>query len=109
MCTSTSQRRLPEPRLRSFGAEVPDPVPAIAQDPGGERDRNPRDGESDGHEDLNQHTGRDDGEGDPTIDPKKHLDRLVDEMKEGGWIRTALVEDAFRTVERHRFLRGFSR
>jgi len=39
----------------------------------------------------------------------QHLDRLVDELKDGGRIRTALVERAFRTVERHRFLREFSR
>jgi protein-L-isoaspartate(D-aspartate) O-methyltransferase len=42
-------------------------------------------------------------------DVHEHLDRLVDELKDGGRIRTALVERAFRTVERHRFLREFSR
>jgi protein-L-isoaspartate(D-aspartate) O-methyltransferase len=42
-------------------------------------------------------------------DVHEHLDRLVHELKDGGRIRTALVERAFRTVERHRFLRGFSR
>jgi protein-L-isoaspartate(D-aspartate) O-methyltransferase len=47
--------------------------------------------------------------GDPTGDAHEHLDRLVDELKNSGGIRTALVERAFRTVERHRFLRGFSR
>jgi protein-L-isoaspartate(D-aspartate) O-methyltransferase len=47
--------------------------------------------------------------GDPTADVHEHLDRLVNELKDGGRIRTALVERAFRTVERHRFLRGFSR
>jgi hypothetical protein len=45
-------------------------------------------------------------EGDPTCDV--HLDRLVHELKDGGRIRTALIERAFRTVERHLFLRGFS-
>jgi protein-L-isoaspartate(D-aspartate) O-methyltransferase len=44
-----------------------------------------------------------------TGDVHEHLDRLVHELKDGGRIRTALVERAFRTVERHRFLRGFSR
>jgi protein-L-isoaspartate(D-aspartate) O-methyltransferase len=48
-------------------------------------------------------------EGDPTGDVHQHLDRLVDELKDGGRIRTTLVERAFRTVERHRFLREFSR
>jgi protein-L-isoaspartate(D-aspartate) O-methyltransferase len=47
--------------------------------------------------------------GDPTGDVHEHLDRLIDELKDGGRIRTAPVERAFRTVERHRFLRGFSR
>ena len=47
--------------------------------------------------------------GDPTADVHEHLDRLVDELKDGERIRTALVERAFRTVERHRFLREFSR
>jgi protein-L-isoaspartate(D-aspartate) O-methyltransferase len=42
-------------------------------------------------------------------DVHEHLDLLVHELKDGGRIRTALVERAFRTVERHRFLRGFSR
>jgi protein-L-isoaspartate(D-aspartate) O-methyltransferase len=44
-----------------------------------------------------------------TGDVHEHLDRLVHELKDGGRIRTALVERAFRTVQRHRFLRGFSR
>jgi len=44
-----------------------------------------------------------------TGDVHEHLDRLVHELNDGGRIRTALVERAFRTVERHRFLRGFSR
>jgi protein-L-isoaspartate(D-aspartate) O-methyltransferase len=47
--------------------------------------------------------------GDPTADVHEHLDRLVDELKDGERIRTALVERAFRTVERHWFLREFSR
>lgn len=47
--------------------------------------------------------------GDRTGDVHEHLDRLVHELKDGRRIRTALVERAFRTVERHRFLRGFSR
>jgi protein-L-isoaspartate(D-aspartate) O-methyltransferase len=42
-------------------------------------------------------------------DVHEHLDRLVHELKDGGRIRTALAERAFRTVERHRVLRGFSR
>jgi protein-L-isoaspartate(D-aspartate) O-methyltransferase len=33
----------------------------------------------------------------------------VDELKDGGWIRSPLVERAFSRVERHRFLRDFSR
>jgi len=40
---------------------------------------------------------------------KEQLDRLVDELKIGGRVRTPCIEAAFRKVERHRFLRGFSR
>ncbi len=46
----------------------------------------------------------------PVIGPSPisgHLDRLVRDLKDGDWIRTALIERAFRIVERHRFLRGF--
>ena len=47
--------------------------------------------------------------GDPTGDVRRYLDRLVDELKDSGRIRTGRIERAFRTVERHRFLPGFSR
>jgi protein-L-isoaspartate(D-aspartate) O-methyltransferase len=47
--------------------------------------------------------------GDPTGDIRGSLDRLVDELKDAGRIRDRRIERAFRTVERHRFLRGFSR
>jgi protein-L-isoaspartate(D-aspartate) O-methyltransferase len=42
-------------------------------------------------------------------DVRGYLDRLVDELKDAGRIRNRRIERAFQTVERHRFLRGFSR
>jgi len=47
--------------------------------------------------------------GDPTGDVRGYLDWLVDELEHAGRIRNRRIERAFRTVERHRFLRGFSR
>jgi protein-L-isoaspartate(D-aspartate) O-methyltransferase len=41
-------------------------------------------------------------------DARQHLDRLVDEVIDGGHIRSPAIERAFRTVQRHRFLREFS-
>ncbi len=54
MCTSTSQRRLPGPRWRSFGAEVSDPVPVVAQDLGAEQDATHEFENLMANEDLNQ-------------------------------------------------------
>lgn len=39
---------------------------------------------------------------------QQYLDRLVDELMDGGWIRSPTIERAFRAVQRHRFLREFS-
>jgi protein-L-isoaspartate(D-aspartate) O-methyltransferase len=41
-------------------------------------------------------------------DAQQHLDRLVDELIDGGRIRSPTIERAFRAVQRHRFLREFS-
>lgn len=55
--------------------------------------------------------GRSSGERESRADQRtrSHLRRLVKELKDGGWIRSAAVERAFRRVERHQFLRDFSR
>jgi protein-L-isoaspartate(D-aspartate) O-methyltransferase len=39
---------------------------------------------------------------------QQHLDGLVDDLKDGARIRSQAIERAFRTVQRHRFLREFS-
>jgi protein-L-isoaspartate(D-aspartate) O-methyltransferase len=52
--------------------------------------------------------GRADGGVDRRGDVQQHLDRLVHELKDGGRIRSPAIERAFRTVQRHRFLREFS-
>lgn len=41
-------------------------------------------------------------------DAQQYLDRLVDELRDGGRIRSQAIERAFRAVQRHRFLREFS-
>jgi protein-L-isoaspartate(D-aspartate) O-methyltransferase len=41
-------------------------------------------------------------------DAQQYLDRLVDELIDGGRITSPTIERAFRAVQRHRFLREFS-
>jgi hypothetical protein len=41
-------------------------------------------------------------------DVQQYLDRLVDELRDGGRIRSQAIERAFRAAQRHRFLREFS-